>query len=493
MRESLIEPLTGEQPCGTDAKYDDAYLAVEAEVDKSNSLADGVATDWETVCKGCETLLERTTKDLKLAAWWVYGRYMLGGAAVLPEALGTLLELLRRHGPALYPRSGRGKVNALSWLETLLTEELETPDGVKIPAAETEAYALLLSDIGAAAAVAAETEVSLFRDLVRRCESVAAELRRKHEAEERKNAAPAPSGLEGIESDADAVRMLNELKKSAQTLGGYWRHQNMEDPRALRMTRLMAWLEVEGLPPSENGRVPVNPPSAERAEQVETLAAEGKQAEAFELLEEMILRAPFWMEGHLRAFELLEAAGKSDAAAEVRHLLAAFAASHPGVTELSFRDGTPFAPSKVKTWLAEAMAKGGAPAEAAPESGGIEEIAERCYALVKKKKTKEAMALLQRSHLHAGAGEEKFEWRLLHAEVAVEAGKPEMAMALIEELEADIGRYRLEEWQPDLAARVYALLLTSFNRSQLEYERLESSYRNLCRVDTAGAIDIKLH
>jgi len=68
-----------------------------------------------------------------------------------------------------------------------------------------------------------------------------------------------------------------------------------------------------------------------------------------------------------------------------------------------------------------------------------------------------------------------------------------MAMALIESLEEDVEVYRLEEWRPDLVAKLYGLLLNSFKRSQIEREKLEEAYRKLCRVDTAGAANIKLY
>lgn len=99
--------------------------------------------------------------------------------------------------------------------------------------------------------------------------------------------------------------------------------------------------------------------------------------------------------------------------------------------------------------------------------------------------------MLQRSFRDAGSQEEKFQWRLLHAQVALAAGKPLMALALIEELEREIDHYHLEVWQPELVAKVYRFYLNSFNRTQIDRDKYDVAFQRLCRVDMAAAIDIK--
>ena len=495
----FTEPVSGGSPCGADTKYDDDYLAIEAEIDKSNSISEGAATDWNVVCSGCEALLSGRTRDIKLAAWWTYGRYKTQGLSSLLESLETLDALLQHFGKELFPRSGKAKFNALMWLEGVLNAALISERTIAIPAPQAEAYLTLFKNLQEHAVAACEVDGPLFKDACRMLDAIVTEEnKRREESEKPKPSAPSqPSGnaLNEIGSDADVAKVLNGLKKSTELLSSYWRGSRMDDLRALRLTRMICWLEIEGLPDAQNGKTALNPPSAERVELIDTLTQEGRYAEAFESIETMLLRAPFWLEGHFRASKILEAAGNARAASEVKHMLAWFVKSNEGITELNFADGTPFAPLELKSWLADAVAGNGIPmqAEEVENTDSFEAIEERCYALLKKKNAKEAMQLLHKSHAGAGTKEDKFKWRLLHAEVAVEAGKPEMGLALIEELEKDVQRYRLEEWRPDLAAEVYALLLNSFNRNLLEREKLEASYRSLCRLDTAGAIDIKLH
>jgi len=101
------------------------------------------------------------------------------------------------------------------------------------------------------------------------------------------------------------------------------------------------------------------------------------------------------------------------------------------------------------------------------------------------------MEILQRAFRDAGSYEEKFRWRFLHAQVALAAGKPPMALALIEELEREIEYYKLEEWNPELVSDVYHFYLNSFNRTQIDRDKYDVAFQKLCRVDMAAAIDIK--
>jgi type VI secretion system protein VasJ len=496
----IIDPISGATPAGNDARYDDAYLLIEAEIDKAGSMSEGAVTDWRVVRDESERLLSQQSKDLKLAVWWTFGCFKLSGFEGLADALQALDALLGDFAETLFPRSPKGRLNALTWLETVLEAALLTERGHAIPLPQAEPFLERFRALQGHLKPLCGADQGLFRELCRRLETSVAETKRREEAQAPKQSTAASPGAvpafpEEITSDADAAKLLNQLKKSAGLLSSYWRGREMDDRRAMRLVRMVGWLETEGVPEAKNGKTMLNPPSVERVEKIKTLMETGEYGEALELVESMLFRSPFWLEGQRLAFNILEAAGKTETAAELRHMVAGFVNAHDGVTACAFRDATPFAPAAVGEWLNGAAADGTAAAPATAEGQGnrYELLGQECYALLRKKQTKEAMQMLHAAHAAAASGEERFRWRLLHAEVAVEAGKPQMALALIGELEQEVERYRLDAWRPDLAARVYTLLLNSFNRTQLEREKRDAAYQRLCRVDTAGAVDIKLH
>ena len=497
MFELIFNPLSDQSPCGVDAKYDDAYLLMELEIDKINSVAEGAQPNWQYVSDECKSLLELRTKDIKLLSWWAYAQYKLNGLTGFTQAVQTINQLLTTFGKELFPKSNRAKWGALSWFETIMNLQLVQDRQVIVPMDAAEELLTLLHNFQTLAKEVCETQDRFFSEAYRLLEVKVSEKKQRDAAEKPKvpsvtvNTTDNTSSGE-ITNDADAIKILNQLKKHAEQLTHYWRERQIDDIRALRMTRMISWLDIDTLPIIQNGNTMLNPPSSERIDQIDSLISEGKNDEALQIIENVIFRSPFWLFGHYKAFEIYEKIQKNKAASEVKNMLISFVNFNEGVSELKFRDGTPFVPSQMKEWLSE-QTRGGMVREedAKPADALLAIIGEQCYELVNKKNSKEAMEILQRSFRDAGSQEEKFRWRLLHAQVALAAGKPLMALALIEELEREIEHFSLEEWQPELVAEVYRFYLNSFNRTQIDREKYDIAFQRLCRVDMAAAIDIK--
>jgi type VI secretion system protein VasJ len=99
--------------------------------------------------------------------------------------------------------------------------------------------------------------------------------------------------------------------------------------------------------------------------------------------------------------------------------------------------------------------------------------------------------LLQGHHGLSVTKEDKFYWRLAKAELATQFGKNDIALALLEDLKEDIDRYHLDEWNPELAGRVFGLFL-GLNRTQVNAEDIHAAYSRLCKINIEHALEIKL-
>ncbi len=117
----------------------------------------------------------------------------------------------------------------------------------------------------------------------------------------------------------------------------------------------------------------------------------------------------------------------------------------------------------------------------------------KIYELANDNNLKEAMSLLNKKYQTSSNNEEKFNWRLHHAKLAIEFEKKDIALALLEELEKDIEKFELNQWNPSLASKVYTLLLTSFSNMEITPNRLELIYKNLCKTDINSAFEIKIN
>jgi type VI secretion system protein VasJ len=492
---SLLNPINTISPCGTDAKYDDIYLTMETEIDKMNSIFEGSQTNWEFVNNECINLIENQTKDIKLLAWLAFSQYKLNGITGFQNSIQIINQLLENFGKELFPKSTKAKLGALSWLDTVLNHEIIQDRQIIVPLNDVDSLLNTLHDFQIRVSDVCENDDQLFKEICRLLEIKVSEKRQQDESNKPKTAQAsttiAENTLDGdITSDAEAIKVLNQMKKSAEHLAQYWRQQQPDDVRAIRLTRMMSWLEIDGLPLVQQGKTMINPPSSARIEQLDTLLQEGKNIEALEIIESLIFRSPFWFDGHYKAYQICESMQKDNAALEIKNLLLSFINSNEGIMKLNFRDSTPFIPADMNGWLSE-QTGAIAPSDVKEIESDLSLIANQCYELVNKKNAKEAMEILQQSFMEAKTKEKKFQWRLLHAQVALAAGKPLMTTALIEELEREIENYRLEEWQPELVAEVYRFYLNSFNRTQIDRDKYDVAFQRLCRVDMAAAIDIK--
>ena len=497
MLEEIVRPIDDAVPCGADYKYEDEYLAIEAEVDKANSMVEGVSPDWGEVADASSQLLKEKTKDVKLLCWWSYAMWRTRQAAGLAEALESFAAVLESFADGLFPKSAKVKRSSLAWLEESLQKEMLGERGELVCALDAERFLTLFEAMQKSITAMLGEEIGF-------CSKISSMLKREIEEKRSKEqqSVPAQSSSSqtaqpgAIASDEDAQKVLQSLRKSATMLQEYYRGKESADLRALRLVRLLAWFDVDSLPADEGGKTPLNPPSEMTMQSIEDLIEAKELEEAFAKIETLLMRSPFWLEGHYRSYDLLERMGHTVAAKEVLGALSTFVAAHEGVLELQFRDGTPFASTKMKQWLAEqssvfADAKSG-PGESGDESGGSEEIVEQAFALAKKKKIKEAMGLLQERYTLASSSKERFMWRLHKVKLAAQFGKVAVARALLEELRKEIDRYNLDEWQPELAGEVFRLYLQSFDRAHSDPQERSDIYARLCKTSITEALEINL-
>jgi type VI secretion system protein VasJ len=127
----VTAPIPGAAPTGASVRYDDAFLALEAEVQKLENPAGG-EVDWPRVAMDCRGILTGTSKDVLVAAWlaralWHAQRLsgLAAGLAVIKTLLASSWDGIHPQPPRLKPRRG-----ALEWLSDKLAPLLDPKDGL---------------------------------------------------------------------------------------------------------------------------------------------------------------------------------------------------------------------------------------------------------------------------------------------------------------------------------------------------------------------------
>jgi len=120
---NIREAISKENPIGSDHKYEDAYIAIEMEIDKTmNAAADTV--DWKLIEESSETILLQHSKDLKIASYWLYAQWKLNSTEGLEHFLPSYQSLIEQYGSELFPKSVKVKLRILEWLQESLTAPL---------------------------------------------------------------------------------------------------------------------------------------------------------------------------------------------------------------------------------------------------------------------------------------------------------------------------------------------------------------------------------
>ena len=481
------ELISTDKPAGEDVRYDPAYDELQTEVEKLSSPAAAGSVDWEKVDRFATDILRHKSKDLLVASYLAVALIHTRGDDGFAIGLTFYVELIERFWDELYPQKVRmrGRVRALEWwlekteaalkqvsglsfapdqlalvmehldrLENFLGEHLDNSPSL----APIKEYFNGLEP-GAAEKEKTEAPALAFPDMVEEEPAVAA-LESQQESQD-------ATALHKLNSQQDAAKALSDgLMKVSAASFCLWQ-QDLASPQAYRLARKAAWSAVDELPPSINGETKIPPPPSQIRSLLSDLRNNG-DAEALLIAAES--RQPqyiFWIDLNRLVTQALARLGsRFEKAHEVVCQETAFLIHRlPGLEELSFSDGTPFATSDTRLWL-NGIALRAAPSDAPPLSAAdsnagaeaaseavIENIMVRLQQLVRNGQLIEAMEVIQQKLRTCSSRRDDLLWRLSLSRMLVDVGRSGLAVPHLEQVLKDIAGHGLEQYDQDIALR----------------------------------------
>lgn len=501
--EAILRDFSEPNVCGIDCKYNDLYLFIEQELDKDNSVTQEEGTNWHLVLKNCEELLINHTKDLKIATWWLYANFKLKSVDGLLYGLDTYISLIEKYLIDIYPKSKKSRTNILYWFETNLSNDIEKDEDCIKSMKNNKKFNTLLNKLDLAIKNISNENKNNFKALIKLTEPLIknanSQISGLNQIQEIKKEPTIGKSaiqefLEEINTDSDATKVLRIIKKNASLLADFYRKKDFSDLRALKITRFLSWFDIDGLPYSSGKKTSLYPPSDMELDLVDELYRTKRYVDALYLIEEILEVCPFWFDGHFYAFNIFEQTNNITASLEVKNSFVSFLKSNNGILDFYFINDSPFASAKTKKWIEKELVNNQQNDEEL-NIGKIKEsefYLEKIYETANLGKVKEAIEMFQTKYFESSNVEEKFNWRFKQSQFAVEYEKKDIALALLEELEKDIDKYHLTEWNPKLASKVYTMLLNNFTNLDLHIDKLNFIYKNLCKTDVNSAFEIKI-
>ncbi|MDY7532738.1 type VI secretion system protein TssA [Pseudomonas sp. Bout1] len=492
---------------GADMRFSTEYEALETELGKAHSIHGNSQPDWQWVVEKSETLLRHHSKDLRVAVWLTWALHQRESFPGLLAGLGLLRYLCEHHWAVVYPGKLRTRSAAFGWMVPRLDQVLAQNFSIKD---QRPLFHCMLEHLARLDELWTEhlcEEAPLLLPIRRQ---LADRLQQATQSD------PASGNTVGViaqikqvaaqllapepvvDNEKDAHKLLRTLQENARPLSAWWQRQNATDLRALRLNRTLTWLAITRLPDCDNEQVtPLRGPTPEKLKRYQERFAQGQFADLLLELEASLACAPFWFDGLHRAWECLQALQADLAMNELEVHFALLLQRLPGLVQLRFHDGTPFADSATRGWIntqvvrhlhSPAPAKSALDAQAAPWDEALQDV----MPMLRKEGFKAAVRSLKQGMQTATGDRARFHWRLGLARLCVLAGKHDLAKVQLDHLDHELHHSGLQRWEPELAVEVLQLLYGCCDvlpQNHAVRERKEDVHRRLCHFDLEAVLE----
>lgn len=498
--DTYLEPISEQNPCGDDSRYEFCYEVMEVEVKKFGSLF-GETVDWKIVESNASDVLINYSKDLKATCYliraWIEDMPVTG----ILNGLTLLNKTLETFHSELFPKRKRGRDGALEWLVSQL--ELVIPKleiGSEDLPAVTSAITLSQDVHFKISEYFEDSDVSFFsvRDALTTvsnrvevsddepCPEPAAVPTAVQEVVEtapikvdtpeeavvptpqpkvvKKEVAPQVDFVTDFSSSSEARKTLERTAEYLFTI-------SLANPLPYRILRFVTWQEVDELPPVTSGsKTPLRLPiSADQCAEYRDAIKNKQCNELVKKLEKSLMNSPFWLTGHKLQFDMLEHLGHHEAAQAILQETQSIIQRLPGLELLSFSDECPFADEETQKWLQVQLAKKAMPSESVLDEIEFEEITVANIG--------DVIFQISESLNNGVSGRNDFINHLQLTQVYQRAGLYQMCLPHLEVIWPSRSEMNLACWEPQLCRQFDDLALSVLHHLYGKAEMMPPKYQ----------------
>ena len=141
--EALLEPIPGDNPAGTNVRYEGVYDAIREARRSEDDMAQGEwvretkVADWQQVVELATSALTERTKDLQVCAWLAEALAKMHGFVGVRDGLRLMREMHERFWEHVYPEEDEGdleaRANALAFMDAQVSRSLKEASITKSP------------------------------------------------------------------------------------------------------------------------------------------------------------------------------------------------------------------------------------------------------------------------------------------------------------------------------------------------------------------------
>ncbi|MEC4684076.1 MAG: type VI secretion system protein TssA [Nitrospirota bacterium] len=494
-------PVSPESPSGTEVRETDLFLELQSEVNRTQSMSSSAVIDWKKVGTLSADILSSLGKDVLVAAYLSVALSRTQGPPGVLTGLLVLNDLLQEHWETCYPplKRIRARRNAISWWVEQMQAVLPELTGPSMSPEHLSRAIGVLRDLNGFLGDK-DPEGPMLVPLYSLVQGLPVT---EPEPEAPKTASPSPAETTSSVpakgsaeifslSDDDPEETLDHLFDLFKRVGTVLGERSFPDPRAYRYPRMAVWESIREYPDAQDRITRIPPPPPHLLETLETLRTNGLPEARIRFAELHQPDFPFWFDLSCESGQAMDLLGSEWELAKeaVRTELRFLGFRLPGLTDLSFSDGTPFLSDTGRQWLGSSTP--GEPSEGGEGGRSHRDPIGPVRTLVGDRDLEKAVQSLEVLRRQSPTVHMRFQIDLEFLSLVRDMGRDLPVLSLAQSLLADLDRYQLDGWDPPLAARALAQIHRAlFDSDDPEDRKMaDSALRRLLKIDLPGGVEV---
>lgn len=476
--------------------------------------------DYQFIRQTAASILAEKSKDIRIASYLCYALWKSESFAGLAEGLAAIEILFREFWDGFYPGKNRlaARKGALDFLAAKLDENVayaQVKEADRTPLERTLATLKNLQEVFREKMPENSPSLLGLMQAAEKClkkvplpaamPKPAAEVRPLAQ-ETRATLQTSPTNeTPRVTSSPGELRSVPDALNLVRQAARFMRDQNPQSATPYRLVRSLQWDQLINVPPNENGKTRFQAPPAEDRSALASMRENKDWVRLLDECEGNLNRMGFhvWLDMQRFTVEALGGLGTEFLTARIAVIeeLSWLLRRVPKLPTLSFSDGTRFADPATAAWIDETIVAAQGPAEprapgAAVADSELEAQLEKAKQIFGTGDLAGAVELLSSPQADTSR-KALFRRKLAMSNFCMRGGQPAIARPLLEELEQDIERFSIHEWEPRLALEAWTALNRCYETlaagpttpaKQALQQHGEKVFERICRLDIAFAL-----
>ncbi|EIA1343547.1 type VI secretion system protein TssA [Vibrio parahaemolyticus] len=452
-RQYVAEPISPDNPVGERLIDDPLFEFVQEQMMKVGSLSHA-SVKWDEVERSTVQLLREKTKDIKLLAFLLQCLHHDMTSSRWIVSFEVLGDFISKFWVSSYPAPGeRGNLARRKFFSQINQRFLIASKSVDYSHFDEEAKASLqaaLANWKKALSDAQLGQDDVTEQLVRSVEQglktptndLPVQVVRSTEPTSASSKVELPS----VDSSSEKA-----IKETLLKVAGFLAEQEQAMPLSIRLKRFALWGGIVTTPDhNAQGETLLRSMSADRVRDYQAQLPHADLA-LWRKVEQSLTMAPFWFDGQWMSFQIAQKLGQASWCDAIAQECIAFLERLPSLSQLRFKDGTPFVSDDVTTWLLEYQHT---KSSGSSSGGDWNDRRQEALSLAKDGGIAVALAHLDDELARSTEPRDKVYWRLLIADVLHANQLEAMAISQYQTLQTQVLEMNVTDWEPSLMERL---------------------------------------